>query len=147
MESTRRTIVVDGMPLDVADYAFEKAFDGFPAKLSITGFFVLPDADAQVHARIEALQAASRSPTAVGLGSAQVQVLTRHEFSDQEWNQILQSFLGELVPVIEVIGGGVDDRMSPYQQQSRATGAQAEPASDRPPLPARSLLASWFRWR
>lgn len=105
---TDRDIVIPGQVIPARDYAFSRARNTTVEHILVTDFFVLPKKDQPVQRRIEALEAASRSPSAAGLGSAQVQFVSSGTFEAQELEQLLQSFAAELSPVIRAIGEGVD---------------------------------------
>jgi hypothetical protein len=106
-----RVIETDRLAIPARDYPFTlpPAPESLevPRPLRVTGFFVMPTPDEPVYREIKALEAASRSPTATGLGSAQIQILSSDAFSEQEWDTILRDFGEALADAIETIGGGV----------------------------------------
>ena len=101
-----REIETQAFRVPARDYYFEMTADGGSAQLRATDLFVLPSQGQTVHRNIEALTAASRSPTASGQGSAQIQIVTTYEFSEEEWSALLAEFMTSLHDVLETIGGG-----------------------------------------
>lgn len=101
-----RDIEMPGMTVPARDYDFVMNRDGGSVHLRATDLFVLPSQGQSIHRNIEALTAASRSPTAAGRGSAQIQIVTTSEFSEEEWSQLLAEFMTSLHDVLETIGVG-----------------------------------------
>jgi len=105
--TSERTIGTGRESLPATDYSFTRREDGLESSLLVTDFFVLPSAEQPVHARIDAVRAASRSAAIAGLGSAQIQFVSSHPFEETEWSEILKQFASELSFVIDEIGDGI----------------------------------------
>ena len=107
-----RVIRTERITIPARDYPFtlpSSSDDIYGTRpILVTGFFVLPTPEAPVYREKQALEAASRSPTATGLGSAQIQIISSDSFSDEEWDATLRDFGRALTDAIKVIGGGVD---------------------------------------
>ena len=90
------------------DYMFSRVSDRTEHNMVVTDLFVLPNPDGPVYSDIDALQAASRSPKASGLGSAQIQFVTSDTYTDAEWSAVLAIFAAELTELIDEVGDGVN---------------------------------------
>lgn len=110
LDTSDREIMVGDTTVTARDYSFVREQALQKRSLLVTQFFVLPDEGRQTHVSIKALQAASRSPVAAGLGAGQIQIVTDEDVDPSSWDEILETFVSECLPVIEAIGEGADAR-------------------------------------